>query len=397
MSQSSLNLKSFCKQNKVKLPKEPYMLRSYALNKIRSEILKFLREKVDKGGGSITINIPMDNTEGHLFFENGKYFFSSEKLGKHELDDLSVGFLGEQLYYSIQKGASLGRPEQYERAFDGMEGLIEDWMHVIISNKEKRIVLNTSVPLQYSGDGYAPGKMVPGTITAVYEKEGEFYVCVDGRDDIYWFDLNIETMVSLGDELYNEFIAQVSPSTIEEALTLIAVEVKNKYVRCNLASYKKTPVSVLDILAKDTDEEVRKTAAKVKASRKAGFDLHPRPVNPDIPNIPVEELAKMAYDSDDKKREIAAENPNTPADCLVKLSKDIMWNVIQKVALNPSTPLEVLMAFANTADKYITLVVDNPQFPLSKILELAGVACFYPKVYPTSAIIRSLLGRIDSK
>ena len=501
MSQSSLNLKSFCKKNKVKQPKEPYLLKSYALHDIRSEILAFLRKKVDMGGGLITFNIRMDETEGQLFSENGRYFFSSEKLGKHEINDLTTGFLGEQLYYSIQKGALGGWPEKYERKFDEIKGLVEDWMHCIISNKEKRVVLNTGVPLLYSGDGYAPGEVVSGTITAVYEKEGEHYVCVDGRDDIYWFDLNIETMVSLCDELYNEFIPQVSPNTIEEALTLIALEGKSKFDRSTLASNRKTPVSILAILSEDKNEDVRRSLArnssatpeilsklaedsdanvrqsvaenpntpaaclsklaegeeividfgrkrdlcayirlavaknpntpveslnklaedplqpireaasanpsfpsnstKVESTNTADSKLDSIQVNQEsdssVPSIPVDELAQMAYDSDYHKREIAAENPNTPADCLVKLSKDIMWDVVKKVAKNPNTPLEVLMAYANTEEKFIALAIDNPKFPLYKILELAGGSCYYPKVYPSGAIIRSLLERIDTE
>lgn len=79
----------------------------------------------------------------------------------------------------------------------------------------------------------------------------------------------------------------------------------------------------------------------------------------------------------------------------VKLSKDIMWDVVKKVAENPSFPLEVLMAYANQDEKKIRLAVQNPSFPLPKLLELAQAACYYPKFYPTDAIIRALLNRYN--
>ena len=494
MSQSFLSLKAFCKKNKVKLPKEPYMFKSYALQDMRLEIINYLRKKIDAGRGDITVKIYMDDSVGRLFSENDCYFFSSDKLGKHAIDDLSIGFLGEQLYYSLEKEKGW-YPEKYERKFDDIEGLEEEWMHCIISNKEKRIVLTTGVPLQFSGYGYAPGQMVPGTITAVYEKEGEHYVCVEGQDDIYWFDLNIETKVALGEELYNEFIPQVTPQTIEEALTLIALEGKSKFDRSALASEAKTPASILAFLCEDKNEDVRthlarnrsatpeilsKLAndtdtnvrqavaenlntpadclAKLAEAKKIVIDFGrerdlcayvrwavaknpntpaeilvkltedpipnvrdaasttlkhpswrleekeaPRASSQDkqaadsIPDIPADKLAQMAYDSDYHVRATAAENPNTPADCLIKLSKDIMWDVVKKVAENPGFPLEVLMAYANKEEKMIRLAVQNPSFPLPKLLELAQAACYYPKFYPTDAIIRALLNRMDSK
>lgn len=491
MSQNPSSLKTFCKKNKAKLPKEPYMLQSYALQKTRLEILDFLRKKTDEGGGSVTVKIPRDNTDGCLFSENGRYYFSSDKLGKHEFTDLSTDFLGEQLYHSLMQGSWWSA--KYESRFDVIEGLAEEWMHCIISNKEKKIALNTGVPILYSG--YAPGEMAPGNITAVYEKEGEHYVCVDSQDDIYWFDLNIDTKVALCDELYSEFISQVSPQTIEEALTLIALDGKSKFNKSTLAFQEKTPVSILAILCEDKNEDVRthlarnrsaspeilsrlaedpevnvrlavaenpftpaESLAKLAEAKETVIDFgRERDLgayirfavakNPNTPveslvklsedtlqnvrdaasrslkypswrleakeahhdssqdkqasdssvsDIPADKLAQMAYDSDYHVRAIAAENPNTPADCLVKLSKDIMWDVVKKVGENPSTPLDVLMAYANQDDKMITLAVQNPNFPLTKLLELAGTACYYPKHYPTDAIIRSLLNRFGS-
>ena len=97
MSQYPSSLKTFCKKNKAKLPKEPYMLQSYALQKTRLEVLDFLRKKTDEGGGSVTVKIPRDNTDGCLFSENGRYYFSSDNLGKHYPTDAIIRSLLNRL------------------------------------------------------------------------------------------------------------------------------------------------------------------------------------------------------------------------------------------------------------------------------------------------------------
>ena len=491
MSKSINSLKSYGKAFKVKLPKEPYFLMSYSLQRERERLMKYLREHVDRDGGSISVKIPMDNSEARLFSAEGYYYLSSDRFGKVDLNEVSTDYLGEQLYYSIDAATLKWDPSSYERKFDKMADLQEEWMHFIIANKEKRFTLNTGVPLLFSG--YVPGEMEPGTIYAVYEKDGEHYVCVEGQEDIYWFDLNIDTKVSLCDELYREFLPQVTPQSVEDAITLLALECKSKFGKTALASNAKTPLSVLTILSEDKNEDVRKdlsanrnTPAEILAkltedpstvvrwnvarnpntsasslarlaeafemvddfgrqadaceniriavaenpntpvetlakladdpskyvkmavsrrrnspSFRPAADIEDKRVsengreNPVIDtSIPADDLAKMALDPNDSVRAKAAENPNTPADSLVLLSKDIMWNVIEKVGKNPSTPLEVLLGYANTEEKFMRLVIDNPSFPLSSLLDMAGTACFYPKPFPIGGIVRALLNRL---
>ena len=585
MSKSINSLKSYGKAFKVKLPKEPYFLMSYSLRKEREELMKYLRNKVDNGGGSKSVIIPMDNSEARLSFENGCYYLSSDRFGKVELNELSTGFLGEQLFYSIEAQAPDYYRRSYESKFDNMEGLQEEWMHFMIANKEKRFTLNSGVPLLFSG--YAPGGMEPGNIYAVYEKDGEHYVCVEGQEDIYWFDLNIDTKVSLCDELYREFIPQAAPQSVEDALTLWAFECKNRSGKSALASNVKTPLSILSILSEDKNEDVRKDLSR---NRNASAEIlakltedtstavrenvagHPNtpasclaklaedremvndfgrqvdasvgirqavaenpntpaeslakladdpnlnvrlaaaknpntpfesfvklandpelnirlavagnpntpasflaklaevrevvivfereidtgepirravagnpntPVetlsnlaedpaecvriavshNPNSPtfrpateiddgrdsekkpendrenpvidtSIPSDVLAKMAFDPNTNVRAKAAENPNTPVDCLELLSRDIMWDVIERVGKNPSTPLDVLLNYANKEEKYMMLVVNNPSFPLASLLDMAGMACYFPKSFPLISIVRALLNRL---
>jgi hypothetical protein len=179
------------------------------------------------------------------------------------------------------------------------------------------------------------------------------------------------------------------------------------YIRLAVAKNPNTPAESLVKLTDDPLQPVREAAStsikhpswrlEEKAKMEAESSQMKQDTDSSVPGIPVDELAQMAYDSDYHTREKAAENPNTPADCLVKLSKDIMWDVVKKVAKNPSTPLEVLMAYANQDEKMISIALQNPNFPLSKLLELAGTACYFPKFYPTDTIINLLLKRIDTE
>ena len=141
MTNKSITLGSYCKANKLKLPKDPYYLQSTSLLKIRTEILSYLRSRVDKEGGQIDITIPHRNTAGRIFSENGEYLVASDLFGKYNLEDLSTDFLGEQLYYSLAEKELWG-PSQYEKIFDSMKGMFEDWLPIFVSNKEKKESFN---------------------------------------------------------------------------------------------------------------------------------------------------------------------------------------------------------------------------------------------------------------
>lgn len=108
MTKKTITLGSYCKANKLKLPKEPYYLQSSSLLAFRTEILSNLRNRVDKEGGQIDITIPYCNTAGRIFSESGEYFVSSDLFGKFNLEDLPTDFLGEQLHDSLAKKGTLG-------------------------------------------------------------------------------------------------------------------------------------------------------------------------------------------------------------------------------------------------------------------------------------------------
>ncbi len=410
---SITNLKNYCKAFKVKQPKEPYFLMSEELMRARNEVLKYLHKQIDKGGGNIIVKLPMNNSDCRLFIENDQYYFSSGKFGNHNLNDLSTDFLGEQFYYSIETASSGWSPSKYEEQFDNMKGIQEEWMHVIIANKEKRVTLQTGVSLQYSG--YCPEEMCPGTIIAVYEQDEEFYVCVEGQDDICWEDLNIDTKVTLCDELYNEFLPQVTPRTIEEVLTMIALECKSKFDRMTLSSNAKTPANVLSILSGDKDELVRQRVAINK-------------------NAPTEILTKLADDSSSNVRKTVAENIKTPAPCLAKLAtakqvvidfgreRDLCEDVRLAVARHPNTPKETLIELAKDTSVRVSRAasehlvapslydagrIDNEKVskdvpdkdkesekPTQALMESAAIACYYPKDFPLGQYILALLDRI---
>ena len=355
MKQSTLNLKSYCKKNKVKQPKEPYLLMSYPLKRMRNEVLDYLHKQIDAGRGCVNVMLPADNSTCRLFSEKGRYCLSSDKLGVYDLEDLSTDFLGEQLYYSIEKESSGRNASYYEYRFDIMKDLQVEWMQVIISNKEKRISLETSVPIQFSG--YFPGEMRPGTISAVYEKEGKYYVCMEGQDDICWDDLNIDTKVKTCDEIYSEFLPQITPPTIEEAAMLMALECKNKLNRMTLASNANIPADVLAVLSEDKDEGVRQRVAQNK-------------------KVPVEILSKLADDPDISVLMIVAQKPNTPANCLAKLAearrivmdfgreKDSCEGLRRLVAKNPNTPVESLAKLAEDPSSSVReATTQNPNSP----------------------------------
>ncbi len=343
---SSANLKTYCKAFKVKQPKKPYFCMSFSLQKSRRKVVEYLHGHIDKGSGSINVKLPLDNSDCRLFFENDRYYFFSEKQGRYDLNDLSTDFLGEQLYYPIAEAASefLKRPSRYEEVFDEMKDLQEVWMHVIIANKEKRITLDKGVFLQFSG--CVPGETGPGTINAVYEKDGDYHVCVEGDDDIDWCDLNIDTRVALCDELYGEFLPQVTPRTIEEALTLMALDCKSKLDKITLAHNANTPASILSLLSEDKDEQVRSAVAINK-------------------NASAEILSKLAGDLSRNVRQVVADNPNTPAQCLAQLAlakeividfgreRDMCEIIRSSVARNPNSPEDVLVKLAEDPSEYV--------------------------------------------
>lgn len=351
MNQNFTSLKSYCKAHKVKQPKEPYPYKFYLLQRYRDEILTFLHRRIDQGGGSIGVVFPMDESNGRLFSESGQYYFTTDKLGRCDLNALSTDFLGEQLYYAVEESSSGRRTSFYENRFDDIKGLVEEWMHVFIANKEKRVSFDEGVALEFAG-GYVPGEMSPGMITAVYEKDGEYYVCIEGQDDVYYYDLNIDTMVVLGDKLYEGLLSQVTPRTCEEALTMMALECKDESARTTLASDAKTSVDMLTLLSEDKQEDVRCGVARNV-------------------NTPVEILSKLADDPSTNVRQRVASNPNTPVSKLIQLAdakeividfgreRDLCKYIRMEVARNPQTPAELLAKLADDSSETVRKAVSE--------------------------------------
>ncbi|GGA06766.1 hypothetical protein [Okeania sp. KiyG1] len=128
-------------------------------------------------------------------------------------------------------------------------------------------------------------------------------------------------------------------------------------VRCKLARKifrRQTPVEILEMLADDESEEVRKLVAE----------------NPDTP---VETLVKLANDSSKSVKEKLVSNSKTPVEILEILADDESEKIRQLVAKNSHTPVETLVKLANDSSKYVKQkLVSNPNTPV-EILERLGL------------------------
>lgn len=126
-------------------------------------------------------------------------------------------------------------------------------------------------------------------------------------------------------------------------------------LRLQMAFHKKTPIFLLELLAKDLNPEVRCAVAK----------------NPKTPQRTLEQLAR---DKNWQIRQAVALNPHTPGQVLESLAQEKFVDVRTAVAANPSTPAAVLQFLATEQYFWVatlTAVAANPNSPASVLRQLA--------------------------
>lgn len=120
-----------------------------------------------------------------------------------------------------------------------------------------------------------------------------------------------------------------------------------------LARSLTTPVSVLEVLSKDSAADVRQSVAG-------------------NPNTPVFLLKALTEDSDASVRGSVARNPNTPAPILAELAKDSHNDVRSLVAEDPRTPVSALLVLGKDRECSVRCGVSaNPRTPESVMEVLA--------------------------
>ena len=150
-----------------------------------------------------------------------------------------------------------------------------------------------------------------------------------------------------------------SPEMIEEL-----AEDEDNDVRKEVAYNPKTPVDILRKLAGDENEHVRwgairnpNTPADILRELAEDKDERMRYEVARNPNTPIDILIKLAEDEDEDVRIAVAKNPNTTADILMRLAEDEDWRARQAVADNSRTPVEILMKLAEDEDEWVRKVV----------------------------------------
>ena len=150
-----------------------------------------------------------------------------------------------------------------------------------------------------------------------------------------------------------------------------------KYGKTELSFNKNTPVEILEELADDEDNDIRRNVAEnpstpvemlVKLADDEYSDVREKVA--ENPNAPVETLVKLADDDFSVKGKVA-KNPSTPVETLVKLADDDSFGIQENIALNPRTPAEILVKLANNWLNVRKNVARNPNTPVATLEKLA--------------------------
>lgn len=197
-----------------------------------------------------------------------------------------------------------------------------------------------------------------------------------------------------------------NPSTPGQVLEELSRE-KDEIIRKIIAQNPNTPIRVLDTLSRDESWEVsrevavnlstpiqlRVTLAKTESSSRWRCFI----ANSPYTQVPVlEALAKDRYE--DVRRYIA-ENPNTSGQVLKELANDQDDGVRRNVAGNPSTPFQALEWLAEDADGWIRKkVASNPSAHFSVLEALskdrdAEVRCGVAGNSKTSSHVLAVLAK----
>ena len=123
-----------------------------------------------------------------------------------------------------------------------------------------------------------------------------------------------------------------SHNVIPESNAVDDIEFLKKYGKFNILENNNASPEILEELADDKDEDVRRAVAK-------------------HPNATADILRKLAKDGDVNVRWEVVHNPNTPAEALRKMAEDGSLEVRWEVAGNPNTPADILMKLADDKNK----------------------------------------------
>ncbi|BAZ01968.1 leucine rich repeat variant [Tolypothrix tenuis PCC 7101] len=165
---------------------------------------------------------------------------------------------------------------------------------------------------------------------------------------------------------YRLLLSQLDTEEITNAHQLMARRTDSPYAlaqvlekgdrnsKLTAARSNKTPIQVLQQLAKDADEAVRQAV-----SQNANLPLHNllelardpsvnvrsnlayKPSHSKTPT-PIQLLEILAQDESERIRARVAEHPNTPVEILVRLANDSSREVKTKLIANPNTPTTIL-------------------------------------------------------
>jgi hypothetical protein len=152
-------------------------------------------------------------------------------------------------------------------------------------------------------------------------------------------------------EKSNQILAKRTDSTY--ALSRV-LETSDRNAKLSAARNRKTPIQVLEQLAKDEDETVRSVMAQnlnlplntllelaEDSSVKIRLWLAYKYTHSKI-KTPVQLLEKLAKDESEQVRARVAEHPDTPVELLLKLANDPSIEVKKKLVINLNTPVTVL-------------------------------------------------------
>ena len=193
----------------------------------------------------------------------------------------------------------------------------------------------------------------------------------------------LELLAKDEDEYVRSNVAE-NPNTPTSVLKLLAKD-EDERVRSEVAKNPKTPTSVLELLAKDEDSSVQCEVAEnpktptpvLELLAKDGvYFLTSVAKNPNIPTSVLVTLASvlklLAKDEDSDVRSEVAKNPKTPTSVLELLAKDEDEDVRWRVAENTNTPTSVLELLAKDENSSVrSSVAENPKTPTSVLKLLA--------------------------
>ncbi|MGE0086609.1 MAG: hypothetical protein AB7S75_19555 [Desulfococcaceae bacterium] len=182
------------------------------------------------------------------------------------------------------------------------------------------------------------------------------------------------------EELRIETEAAWIPHFTENTLSVLA-KYGDAQTRERIASYEKTPVSILQILTEEDSPDIRMALASNTGASESVLRL----LAMDRDDAVRLAVARNSHTPKDILRNLCmqspmlwglAQNPNTPKDILELLARNSNPHIRKEVAHNPDTPVFILQALA--ADPVVNVrnqVALNPATPDSVLKILAKESC----------------------